>query len=212
MPVEVELKYRADGPGPLDRLLASDGLGAAVLGPAVTVDEVDRYLDTADRRLAAAGWACRLRRRGASTRLALKGPPQPGTGGALHRRPELEGAADDRLEPAGWPPSEARHFLDGLRGGERLVERFRLVQRRTERPIRLGGERLGTMSLDLVHVESEGRPLGLLHVVELELDAVAGTAGEEHLAGLHAAVAAIGGLEPDPRTKLEHALELLAAR
>ena len=211
MPVEVELKYRADGPGPLGRLESAAAIGVAGLGPARGVDEVDRYLDTPHGRLAAAGWACRLRRREGSTRLSLKGPPAPGTADALHRRPELEGPADERLDPGGWPPSEARTFLDELRGDEALVERLRLVQRRTERPVALAGEVLGTLSLDYVRVEAGGRELGLLHVVELELATGAG-AVEEKLAALDAALATTEGLEPDPRTKLEHALELIADR
>jgi inorganic triphosphatase YgiF len=209
MPVEVELKFSADGQAPL-RVLSSTGrLGAATLGAPRTFDEIDRYLDTADGRLAAERWACRLRSREGWTRVSLKGPPEPGTGGEMHRRPEIEAPATDSLDPAAWPPSRARSFLDGLRGSAPLVERLRLVQRRTERGVGLGGEELGTLTLDVVGVEAGDRSVGRFHVVELELR-MNGTADDEaRLFGLGAALRAVDGLRPEPRTKLEHALGLL---
>jgi inorganic triphosphatase YgiF len=208
MGTEVELKYRADGPAALDHLAAVDRLGPARLGPPHTAVETDRYLDTDDRRVAAARWACRLRSRGRATRISLKGPATGGSRGELHRRPEVEGAADDRLDPEAWPLSEARALLDRLRAGAPLVERFRLVQRRTEREVRIGEASYGVLSLDAVRVEAGGTRHGDLHVVELELRSDA-AGDEEALTALAAALAGIDGLAPDERTKLEHALELL---
>ena len=52
MPTEVEAKFRAETADPLVELAARPRLGRAVLGTPRTVDEVDRYLDTADGRLA----------------------------------------------------------------------------------------------------------------------------------------------------------------
>jgi inorganic triphosphatase YgiF len=208
MGLEVELKYRADGPAALDRLAAADRLGPATLGPPRTVVETDRYLDTAHRRLAAARWACRLRSRGGVTKLSLKGPATGRSAAGLHRRPEVEGSADDHLDPAAWPPSEAHAVLDRLRGGAPLVERLRLVQRRTEREVIVDRVARGTLSLDAVRVEAGGARHGDLYVVELELPP--GEAGEEKLlADLAAALDGVDGIAPDERTKLEHARELL---
>lgn len=211
MTLEVELKYHADGPGPLEHLAAASGLGAATLGEARTVDEVDRYLDTTDGRLSAARWACRLRSRDGSIRISLKGPPEPGSGGGLHRRPEVEGPAGEGLDPTGWPAGDARDLLERLRGGRPLVERFRLLQRRTERPVAFDGGNLGTLTLDVVQVVLDDRRLGTLHAVELEVVGEDATASA-HLAELDAALAAVDGLERDDRTKLEHALSLLPDR
>ena len=94
--VEIELKYRARDDAVLARLAAAPALGPAVLDPPRTVDELDRYLDTADGRLAEARWACRLRTRDGRTVLSLKGPPDTELvtdPAALHRRPEVEGPA-----------------------------------------------------------------------------------------------------------------------
>lgn len=212
MALEVELKYRAAGAEPLRRLATAARLGPASLGAARRIGETDRYLDTEDGRLAAAGWACRLRRRDGPTSLFLKGPATAGSGGGLHRRPELEGPATEELDPGAWPPSGARELLERLRDGRPLAERVRLVQDRTERPVVVEGEPIGTLTLDVVRVEADGLGRGVLRAVELELVAGATEAQEALLDELDAALRAVGGLEADDRTKLEHALDRIADR
>jgi inorganic triphosphatase YgiF len=208
MAIEVEARFWASGPRPLESLAAVPHLGPADLGPAEASSEVDVYLDSADGALAAARWACRLRTRGGRATLSLKGPPDPAAGGWLHRRPEAEGPATEERDSAAWPPSPARDRLRGLTGGAPLVERFVLRQRRVERAVTHGTHRIGTLSLDTVVVEHEGAPVGRLHVVELEL--TAGTEDEAVLDPLARALAEVPGLAPEPRTKLERALALIA--
>ncbi len=206
--LEVELKFIAEGPAPLDLLATATELGRASLGPADTYDELDRYLDTADGRLAAERWACRLRTRRGATIISLKGPAEPSLPGeapALHRRPEVEGPASNALTPDAWPPSEARDRLLALSAGGRLVERLALAQRRTERAVEIDGRRTGLLSLDRVTVRHEGVEMGRLWSVELEsVDETA--AGLEALGG---ALAATPGLLPDPLTKLERAVAII---
>ena len=212
MRTEVEARFRAEGPAPLEALAVAQRLGRAYLGPARIVDETDRYLDTRDGRLAAARWACRLRSRDGVVRISLKGPPATTDGEPWHhRRPELEGPATDEVKPGEWPPSEARDLLEALSGGAELTERLRLRQRRTERAVDLDGVPLGTLSLDEVGLEAGGSELGDLFVVELELDPAAIGADRE-LARLAAALGQITGLVPERRTKLEHALDRAAGR
>jgi inorganic triphosphatase YgiF len=206
--IESELKFIADGGTPLSRLAMRRTLGRARLGPSHIAQELDRYLDTAGLRLAALGWACRLRTRDGTTSLSLKGPPRHAADAVLHRRPELNGPAEPEPTPAAWPPSEARDLLDAMSGGEPLVERFTLLQTRTERGVLMGEIRTGTLSLDRVHVVEDGVELGLLHIVELELDPAVGPV-ERHADHLSRALARIDGLRPDPRTKVQHALELI---
>ncbi len=207
MPAEVEAKFRADGPGALDALAKRPGLADASLGPARTVVEQDRYVDTADRRLAAEGWACRLRTRDGSVRVSLKGPHTTGGAGWLHSRSEVEAPATASLDPADWPPSEARDLAAGLSGGASLAEVFRLDQRRTERPVSIDGRSLGVLSLDVAAISTADRAFGELHAVELELDAGADPESGAALARIAGELAAIPGLTADPLTKLEHALE-----
>ena len=212
MPTEIEARFSARDAEPLDALARRRRLGMARLGTPRTVDEVDRYLDTDDGRLAAARWACRLRTREGGTRISLKGPPSGATGGWYHRRPELEGPATEAIEPERWPPSAALDRLTALSGGRPLAERLRLDQARTERSVTLeGGVPIGTLTLDRVRMKVDGADLGVLFIVELELvDAT--DAAERELAELAAALAATEGLRAEPRSKLEHALGRLAAR
>lgn len=212
MPTEVEAKFRAESAEPLIELAARPRLGRALLGTARTVEEVDRYLDTDDGRLAAARWACRLRSREGATRISLKGPRIGAATGWHHRRPEVEGPASDTIEPQDWPPSPARELLSQLRDGRPLVERLRLHQARTERAVTLPeGPSIGTLTMDRVRMTADGADLGRLFMVELELDP-SSDAGEAELDGLAAELEATDGLVAEPRSKLEHALERLAAR
>lgn len=212
MPTEVEAKFRADTAEPLVELAARTRLGRAVLGSARTVDEVDRYLDTRDHRLAAARWACRLRTRQGATRISLKGPPVEAIEGWRHRRPEVEGPATEAIDPRGWPPSPALELLESLSGGHPLLERLRLYQERTERSVALAdGTSIGTLTLDRVRLTADGSDVGRLFVVELELDP-SSEAAESELDGLAAELERTEGLVAEPRSKLEHALEWIGAR
>jgi inorganic triphosphatase YgiF len=204
--IETELKLRG-GPAELDALAVLDRIGPATLGAARTVDELDVYLDTASGALAAARWACRLRARDGRRWISCKGPAEHLPGAVLHRRPEVEGAAPDGevTVPAEWPPSPARELVLRLAGDAPLVERITLRQRRTERTVAVSESRIGTLSLDRVAVELGGTGIGGFAMVELELDP-----GVEP-AGVGRVLTALGerpGLEPDPLSKLEHALAL----
>lgn len=211
MPTEVEAKFRADTAEPLVELAARTRLGRAVLGMARTVDEVDRYLDTRDGRLAAARWACRLRTRQGATRISLKGPPIGAIEGWRHRRPEVEGPATEAIDPLGWPPSPALELLASLSGGHPLLERLRLDQERTERAVTLAdGTSIGTLTLDRVRITADGSGLGRLFVVELELNP-SSEAAESELDGLASELERMEGLVAEPRSKLEHALERIGA-
>ena len=218
--VETELKLSATGEGPLQRLAAMRQLGSMLLGTPETFLELDRYLDTGDGRLAAAGWACRHRRRAGRQLISLKGPPAATTdrpdgaleetlGGALHRRPEIEGPASAHLDPGDWPASAARDRLLELTGGRQLHERFVLRQRRTERSVRDGLVRVGTLSLDRVNVVQHGAPIGRLWCVELELERTTAAALQGPMRRLLADLLAVGDLAIEPMTKLERAVALI---
>jgi inorganic triphosphatase YgiF len=222
--LEVELKLAASDGQPLRLLRRRRRLGPATLGRALSYDELDRYLDTADRALATARWACRLRERQGRAIVSLKGPRRDAGGSALavgsslHARPEVEGPAGDAgrsgspITTDQLPPSAARDFLANLVGDRALLERFALGQRRTERDVRVADRLVGILSLDRVDVLADGRPVGRLWAVELELAGDPGADADPApalVAALGDALAAVPGLSPDHRTKLEHALELI---
>jgi inorganic triphosphatase YgiF len=205
--LESELKYRAETDAPLDALARATSLGPADLGPAHEAEDLDRYLDTSDRRLASAGWACRMRTRGDRTIVSLKGAGLHAPDAIMHRRPELEGPADASRDPADWPPSPARDFLVELASGEPLTERLTIAQRRVERPVSVAGHRVGLLSLDRARVLLHGRERGLLRVVELELDREALAGGLDPKPWEHA-LGDVPGLAPEPSSKLERALAI----
>ena len=104
-PIEVELKYRMSGVG-AGRAPARGGRARRAVRPSGRPTDVlheDRYLDTPDGALAAAGYAGRLRSTDGGTIITLKGLQRQDDGGAAHRREELEGPADPSRPPAEWP-------------------------------------------------------------------------------------------------------------
>jgi inorganic triphosphatase YgiF len=208
--VEAELKYTAPDEQPLFELEGMSALGPAQLGPPRTTLELDRYLDTADLRLSAARWACRLRERDGGTIVSLKGPPQHRAGEVVHRRDELEAPAGPGLDPRSWPRSSARDRLLAFAGGGELVERFRLEQERTERSVGVGEMPVGVLSLDRVRVLHDDAEAGRMYVVELELDPAALAVGFDHRP-LAEALGRLPGLSPDPHSKFERALALIPA-
>lgn len=205
--VEAELKFTARDERPLRALATIGALGPASLGAAVTVRELDRYLDTADLRLEAVHWACRLRSRGGRTILSLKGPAEHLPGEVLHRRPEVEGLAARTLDANAWAPSAARDQLTAMTGGAPLVERFVLEQERTERTVHVANDRVGGLSLDRVRVLHRSIEVGRMFVVELELVPAVGESFD--VAPLTAALSARDGLLPDAASKFERALQML---
>jgi inorganic triphosphatase YgiF len=213
-PVETELKLSAIGPGPLRRLTNVPALGDIPLGRPERFLELDHYLDTNDGRLASARWACRLRDRSGDHVVSLKGPPVAGSdlGGALHRRPEIEGPASAQLDPDTWPASAARDRLVQLSGGRPLSVQFILRQTRTQRAVWDDVHRVGTLSLDWVQVVREDVLAGRMWGVELELadPAVGGSNGTaSYLPRLLEDLVSFGGLTVEPLTKLERAMALL---
>jgi inorganic triphosphatase YgiF len=204
--LESELKFLAADERPLRELAERRRLGPALLGPSTIAVELDRYLDTADLRLAAARWACRLRTRDGRAVLSLKGPAGHDPGDLVHRRPELEGPAGPGLDPHAWEPSAAKKRLLAMSGGAPLVERFVLEQQRTERAVSVDGRQVGSLSLDLVRVLFASVELGQLLVVELEFRPGPVDAAAPDLTD---ALLAVPGLAIDPLSKLEHALAML---
>ena len=204
--LEVELKLRAEAAA-LEELAEVPRLGPADLGPARAVDELDRYLDTAGGALAAARGACRLRSREGRSWISLKGPAEHAAGDSVHRRPEVEGPApeDPSAAPHAWPPSPARDLVLRLAGAQPLREVLRLRQHRLERALRVAGRRVGVLSLDDVTVEHEGRDVGTMRVVELEVDS---GVSSEAIEPVFAALRERDGLRPEPASKLERALEM----
>ena len=207
-PTEVELKYRVTDLAAAERLMASDRLGPFTAGaPARTVQLEDRYVDTADAALSRAGFAVRLRQKGAQTIVSAKSLARTeGPGGSVSRE-ELEGPAD-RVAPAvDWPASDARSLVIEHAGDAPLVELVTIRQLRRKRQLKAAGARV-ELSLDEVDVVERGRVID--RFVELEAEVMKGDAST--LAGLAEALATEPGLERADGSKLETAMTSVGRR
>jgi CHAD domain-containing protein len=203
--LEIELKYRMTDVATGERLIAADDLaGFVAQGPAVTVRNEDRYLDTPDGALAAAGYAGRLRSDGQGTVITLKGLRGEDDGGAVHRREELEGPADPSTGAAGWPASSARDAVLAIAGETALVDLVTVRQARHKRLYGRDGA-VVEVSVDDVEVVAGGRIVERFAELELEL-----RAGDERaLDPLADLLSEVEELMPADTSKLERALEAL---
>ncbi|MCX7706959.1 MAG: CHAD domain-containing protein [Anaerolineae bacterium] len=205
--MEIEAKFAVPNREAYRALLRLRTLAGYALIPTASAQVADRYFDTADGRLLAAGYACRLRSEGASALATLKG--LGGAQGALHHRDEQEVQLTAWTpEVAAWPPSPARDLALALSRGAPLQPLFDLEQRRTRADVVDGSRRVAELSLDAVRAVIGRRP-ALYYELEVELKAE-GT--EEDLARLAQALSTEYGLKPEPRSKFERALETLRRR
>lgn len=205
--VEVEIKFDV-----LDRVATRATLGAAGLGDLRAVGRatrtrlIDRYVDTPDGRLHAAGWAARIRTVGELSRINLKAL-RPADDAGIARRQELEGEAGPGLSPDPWPTSAARRRLIQLTHGEPLIEVLVLHQ---DRLARCFGDSSGALelSLDLVEVLVGDQPVGRRLVLEIEQQ----TATEEAFHGAITQLEGLAHLAPSRSTKLGWGLEVARRR
>jgi CHAD domain-containing protein len=220
VPREVELKYLVRDEPALRQWLTGDWGGAldgVEVSDITTVEVEDRYVDTARGALARAGFGARVRREGSgpfvlTVKSTSRDRPAPGakTAGkgsrALTRRMEVEGPANERLDPDGWPPSAAQSLVNEVRGGARLRALFTIAQRRERRLLRFDAGP-AEVTLDWVAVLRDGQAVGSFSVLEVE--AKSGTG--ENLEHLAETLEATGYVTPEPRSKEEIARALVDA-
>jgi triphosphatase len=202
-PLEIELKYRMTDAATGDRLLAADDLaGLTAAAPAETVVHEDRYVDTPDGALAAAGYAGRFRSSGDETIITLKGLRRQDDGGAAHRREELEGPADLEAAAPAWPESAARDAVISIVGEATLGELVRVRQVRRKRDYAANGT-IVELSVDDVEVVMGDRVIERFAELEVELR----QGDEAALEPLVDLLSEIEELVPAETSKLERAME-----
>jgi inorganic triphosphatase YgiF len=172
-----------------------------------TIHIVDRYFDTADGALAAAGYGCRLRHIGRETVVTVKSDLEVRAG--LHRREELEAPATRGLDPAKWPESEPRTRVLEVVGARRLIERFRVEQERREVEAQVA-DAVVVVSLDAGLVSVGGRAAGTVKQLEVELRS--GSEAALRALGEEIAAAGIGVAESRSKMVIAAGLADAAAR
>jgi len=218
IPREIELKYLVRDLEALRGWLAKDWGGAldgVESGNEKTVEVEDRYVDTAYGALDQAGFGARLRReddgpvtitvKSASHDRPGDDDDDEGDPEALSQRVEVEGPADERLDPDMWPPSAARELINEVRDGARLRTLFTINQRREKRTLALDDGPV-LVTLDRVAVFRGARPLSSFSVLEVEATNGSGA----NLSRLATLIEATGYVVPEPRSKEEIARHYVA--
>ncbi|MBN1979874.1 MAG: CHAD domain-containing protein [Anaerolineae bacterium] len=203
--MEIEAKFAVPDAKILRRLKTVKRLDDFTLAAGQTKQVHDTYLDTDDRAILAAGYACRQRIQAEGILVTLKS--LGGAEGAVHRREELEILLPEAHPPAEWPESPARERLLQLVGKAQLVPLFELRQTRTIRPLHRNRQLVAEMSVDEVRLTVRDEKKGYF---ELEVE-LTPQGAESHLAEIAAHLQDEWSLKPEPRSKFERALELLDA-
>ncbi len=209
--MEIEAKFAVPNRAIYRRLARLRALAGYVLRPAGESEVADRYFDTADGRLLAAGFACRLRMEGDVIIATLKG--LGGAQGAVHRRAEEEVRLPRwEPDPAAWPESPARSLALELTANATLQPLFDLHQRRLRADLCDGAQRVAQLSLDRVRVELTGlRRPGRTAYYELEVELTA-DGREADLAAVVAELTDRWALPAESRSKFERGLALWRQR
>jgi CHAD domain-containing protein len=201
--LEVEAKFSVPDEKTFQQLLQTSSLAGFDLGETSVVEFRDRYLDTADRTLLAAGYACRLRLSDGRCLATLKG--LGGSSGAIHRRAEYEVEMAEPLPPQDWPPGAARDLVLSLCDDQPLSPLFELEQIRHQRPLCEADRSVAEMSLDRVRMDrQDGGPVSYL---ELEIELLP-EGSEQDLEGIAAELQERWSLVADGQSKFERALAL----
>ncbi|MGE5603908.1 MAG: CHAD domain-containing protein [Nitrososphaerales archaeon] len=205
--MEIEAKFRVPNREVHRDLLRLRSIAGFTIARVGRVEVVDRYFDTADGRLLAANYSCRLRTQNGQVIATLKGLGSAEDG--LHRRDEREATLPSlQLDPADWPESDARQLALELTRGAPLQPLFELNQSRAKANLMDGPRRIGEWSLDEVRAVVGRRP-AFYYEIELEL----GPDGrEDDLERVARALQGELGLEPEPCSKFARALEMLRVR
>ncbi len=209
-PVEIEWQFDAFDLRPVERWLAALPTVAVETGDGGTVTAlartprrlVDSYLDTADWRIARAGFVVRTRRRGRHDEITLK-DTRPAEGSGLRQRLEVT----EVLPPSGVaalvPDGPVGRRLHAIVGTHPLREVLQVRTRRRPFALRVGGIDAAEVALDdtMIVVGGGQRPTQLRRV-EVEVRAEWLDALEPIVEQLRASC----GLQPARLSKFEAGL------
>jgi len=203
--MEIEAKFVLPDATTQEQIAALDQLAGFTLAPGKVTYVRDVYLDTAERALYTAGYACRRRQVNADFTLTLKTLARATD--AIHRREEFEIALPGAVPPAEWQPSPARDLVYNLVGDETLVPLFELEQTRDTRLIYRETTAIAELTLDQVRVATKAR---VLEFRELEVE-LRQAGAESAWQAIVQALQTRWNLRSEPRSKFERGLEFVTA-
>jgi CHAD domain-containing protein/transposase-like protein len=197
--MEIEAKFALPDAETYRDLLVVEHLAGFTLSAGRTRQMRDTYLDTADRAILEAGYACRRREQDEGILITLK--QLGGVEGAIHRREELEVTLAADASPAEWPAGSARDRVFELIGEEPLSPLFALRQTRVIRQVSRDGRQVAELSLDEVRLVAWDTERVFF---DLEVELAAQGAGDD-LKAIAAYLQDEWGLVPEPWSKFERA-------
>jgi inorganic triphosphatase YgiF len=199
--IETEAKFTVPEIGTFKALQRITRLGDFELTPVEVKNIRDRYLDTADRDLYRAGYACRIRTRDEQQRLTLKSLTPAIE--AIHRRHEVE-ADVETDDPQNWAKGEARTLVLDIIGSASLETLFHIYQTRHVYHVLHQDRPVIEYSLDEVSLHQEAT----IDYLELEAELIEGAA-EAALDRFIETLLADWPLQPEKRSKFEQGLASL---
>jgi CHAD domain-containing protein len=200
--MEVEAKFSLPDSDKLHRFQVVTQLAGFPLGKGRVAEIHDTYVDTLERKILAAGFACRFRQETEGVRVTLKGIG--GASGPIHKRQEMEILLPSMQPPEKWPAGSLREQVLQTTSGEPLLSLFELHQTRFIRPVRWQGQTIAILSLDDVHVAAGSREQAY-YELEVELTP---QGREEQLIKIADCLQEKYRLPPAPLSKFERALSL----
>lgn len=201
--MEIEAKFKVADESQAGIISSADRLGEFELQPGKSKHVHDTYLDTRDRSLLAAGYACRSRSDGTQPVITIKALSSSRE--SIRTREELEVTLKEASPPESWPRGPARDLVLEIAGARPLVPLVELEQTRIVRAITRQGRVVAEMSLDTVHVLGVGGQPGY-HELECE---ASGEGSEADIRAIGESIRQEWRLEPSTRSKFERALELV---
>lgn len=146
--MEVEARFAIPDQTTYERLRSLDSLEHFVLHNPETIQIDDVYLDTEDRRIARAGYACCLRQQGDRHTVLLRKREIPDP--PLHRYERLQAEMPGQLSWPHWPDGQVREELVGLVGDADLEAVLALYRIEECRQVSAGGRRVAELKQDVV--------------------------------------------------------------
>jgi CHAD domain-containing protein/transposase len=210
--MEIEAKFTIPDEETFRRLQAAGDLAGFALSAGRVKRVRDTYVDTVERTILAAGYACRWREREQAEGVLLTLKGLGGAEGGVHRREELEALLPGVSPPAEWPVSPVRERVLQLIGDSSLALLFDLEQTRTVRLVSWGERPVAELSLDDVHLATRIgtiRAGGKQAYFELEVE-LSPQGAEEDLAAIVTCLRDEWELAPEPQSKFERALALFS--
>ena len=201
--MEVEAKFTGFDQDVAKELQNVDIADRFLIAPGNVSRVSDEYLDTADRRLLAAGFSCRSRQEGNARLVTVKQLRKRQS--AIQEREELECSPNEAVPASRWPECPARERVLSIIGDEPLDVLFELHQTRIRRDVIKSGVAVAQWSVDEVIVNAGEHTQ---RFSELEIELTQGS--REDLDHISAYVQSKWGLVPQIRSKFERGLALLS--